>query len=103
MYALKNAGFMYAVRNAGFMYAVRNGGFEVRTHVCSEVALPMPVLVHQHRFLMVGKPPTLLQDLLYTLFHDTHASPLIVAQTSASRQLLSCGLMCVCTLFRRQS
>ena len=39
----------------------------VHTHECSEVALPMPVLVHQHCFLMVGKPKTLLEDLLYAL------------------------------------
>ncbi len=96
---------MYAMRNDGFkvcipMYAMRHAGFEVRTHVCSEVALPMPVLVHQHRFLVVGKPPTLLHDLLYTLFHETHASPLLVAHDTASRQLLLHGLISVCTLYR---
>ena len=72
------------------MYAVRVAGVEVRTHVCSEVALPMPVLVHQHRFLVVGKPPTLLHDLLYTLFHETQASPLVVAHNSASRWVALC-------------
>lgn len=37
------------------------------THVGSEVALAMEVLVHQHCFLMVGKPKPLLQNLLNAL------------------------------------
>ena len=82
------------------MYAVRNAGFEVHTHVCSEVALPMPVLVHQHRFLVVGKSPTLLHDLLHTLLHETHASPPTVLRDDALTFVPLCGLMSVCTFYR---
>lgn len=53
------------------------------THECSEVALPMPVLVHQQRFLMVGKPKPLLKDLLYALLlHQSVLYPSQAWQTS---------------------
>jgi len=59
----------------------------------------MPVLVHQHRFLVVGKPPTLLHDLLYTLFHESDASPLVVPHDNALRLVLLRGLRPVCTFY----
>ena len=37
------------------------------THVSSKEALPLPILVHQHGFLMVGKPKPLLHYPLYAL------------------------------------